>query len=130
MSFPLLSIGIAFLLIYFARVFVLVGQIKRPEGFDNRHPRDQQTKLEGWARRANAAHANAFESFAPYAAGILVSLTAGVPETVLSVVAALYLTARFTYTLAYIADVHKLRTPVWFVGFFSTIVLLFLPLFH
>ena len=73
MTIPLACIAAAFALIYAPRIAVVVAQAKQAEGFDNKHPRDQQAKLTGWGRRANAAHLNAFESFAPFAAAVLVA---------------------------------------------------------
>lgn len=129
-TFPLISIGIAFLLVYLPRLAVIVGQARQPEGFDNRHPRDQQAKLAGWPRRAQAAHENGFESFPAYAAAVLVSHVAGAAQgEAMSVFAAVYLAARTIYPFVYMADIHWLRSLVWATGFGATLALFFLPLF-
>jgi uncharacterized MAPEG superfamily protein len=129
MTFPLASIGIAFVLIYLPRLAVIVGQAKQPEGFDNRHPRDQQARLTGWPRRAQAAHENALESFPAFAAAVLVSHVGGAALSAMTTLAAIYLIARTAYPFIYMADIHWLRTLVWFVGFGSTLGLFVLPLF-
>jgi uncharacterized MAPEG superfamily protein len=51
MTIPFICVGVAFLLIYFPRLFVIAAQARQPEGYDNRNPRDQQARLTGWGRR-------------------------------------------------------------------------------
>jgi uncharacterized MAPEG superfamily protein len=57
MTLPLVTVGIAFLLIDLSKIPLGVGMQRMPGGYDNRHPRAQQAKLEGWASRATAAPA-------------------------------------------------------------------------
>src|SRR4051812_45053902 len=99
MTLPLFCVFIAFVLIYVPRVFVFRAQAKQPEGFDNKHPRDQQTRLPDWGRRAQAAHNNAFESFAPFAAAVLVAHVAGADPRISSLLALTYVGARMFYPL-------------------------------
>ena len=49
-------------------------------GYNNRNPRAWVARQEGNYRvqRANAAHLNAFEAFAPFAAGVVMAQLAGV----------------------------------------------------
>jgi len=119
MTTPFLCVFLAFLLIYLPRLFVLVAQARQPEGFDNRHPRDQQARLSGWGRRANAAHANSFEAFAPFAAAVLVAHLAGADARWSSILAIVFVAARTVYPMLYIANLDKLRTTVWSIGFLS-----------
>lgn len=42
MTLALGCIGAAWLLVFFPRIFVMAGQAKRAEGYDDAHPRDQQ----------------------------------------------------------------------------------------
>ena len=119
MTTPFLCVFLAFLLIYLPRLFVLVAQTRRPEGFDNRHPRDQQSRLEGWGRRANAAHANAFEAFAPFAAAVLVAHLAGADARWSSILAIVFVVSRAIYPVLYMTNLDKLRTTVWSIGFLA-----------
>lgn len=45
MTIPFACVLVAFLLIYIPRLFVAAAQARQPEGFDNKNPRDQQSKL-------------------------------------------------------------------------------------
>ena len=43
-------------------------------GYDNKHPRDQQSKLTGFGARALAGHQNAFESLIIFAPAVLLAI--------------------------------------------------------
>lgn len=129
MTIALGCIAAAYLLVFLPRVFVMAGQAKRPEGYDNANPRDQQQKLEGWARRAHAAHNNAFEGFAPFAAAVLVAHVAGADAGWTNQLAIAYCGLRVLYTLAYVGDFAAVRSLVWLASFGATIALFALPLF-
>jgi uncharacterized MAPEG superfamily protein len=122
-SIPLLSVFIAFLLIYLPKIPLSVAMAKSRGGYDDRHPRDQQAALEGWGRRAAAAHANGFESFAPFAAAVLVAHVAKADQHTSAMLSVAHVVARAIYPIAYIAGIHVLRSTIWFVGFCSTVAL-------
>lgn len=128
MNVPLLCLPIAFALIYAPKILFSRELAKMPEGYDNANPRDQQTKLTGAGRRAAAAHANAFESFAPFAAGVLASEVTHARPTVAAGLAVAYVAARVVYPFLYVADINKARSLVWSVGFFASLGLMVLPL--
>jgi uncharacterized MAPEG superfamily protein len=119
-TIPLLCVFLAFLLIYLPKIPLSVAMAKSPGGYNNRQPRDQQAALEGWGRRAAAAHANGFESFAPFAAAVLVAHLVRTDPHTTAVIAIVHVAARTIYPVAYIADIHALRSTVWFVGFGAT----------
>src|SRR4051812_7665670 len=107
---PYIAIAAAFALIYLPRM-VVGGEVKKLEGgYDNRDPRAQQAKLEGVGRRANAAHHNSFEAFAPFAAGVLAAAQRGVKLEVVAGLAIAFVVARAIYVVAYIADKASLRS--------------------
>ena len=56
---------IAMLLPYLAKGPVAIAMAKLG-GYDNSHPREQQSKLTGYGARAVAGHQNAFESLLYY----------------------------------------------------------------
>ena len=124
---PLACIGVMFLLIYAPRVLVLRGQLQAPEGHDNRHPRAQQARLEGAPQRANAAHANSFEAFAPFAAAVLICEQTGATGTAASVLSLSFIAARIAYPVLYVRDIPTARSAVWFVGMLAVIGLFILP---
>jgi uncharacterized MAPEG superfamily protein len=127
MTTPFLCVLLAAVLIYLPRGFVIAGQVGRPEGLDNRHPRDQQAKLEGWARRAHAAHLNTLEAFPVFAAGVLIAHLSGADPGWSSRLSIVFVVARVIYPFIYMADVDKLRTAVWTVGFLAALGLYVLP---
>ncbi len=121
MTIPLACIFAAFLLIYLPKLPVSVAMAKRPGGYDNRHPRDQQASLEGWGRRAAAAHANGFESFAPFAAAVITAHLVQADAHWTAILAITHVAARTVYPAVYIAGIHVLRSAVWSVGFGATV---------
>ena len=89
------------------------------ERYDNRDPR-------GWVarqanprvQRANSAQLNAFEAFAPFAAGVVFAQLAGVPEARIAGLAVVFVVCRALHGLVYTQGMrHSLRSMVWFVAF-------------
>ncbi|CAN5898084.1 MAPEG family protein [soil metagenome] len=127
-SIPLLCLPIAFGLVFLPKIPLSMAMARLPEGYDNRHPRDQQAKLTGWGRRAAAAHANGFESFPAFAAGVLATQVTGANPHWAAIFSIAHVVARFLYTGAYLADVHMVRSSIWTIGFVSSIALMLLPI--
>jgi uncharacterized MAPEG superfamily protein len=127
-TIPLLCVPIAFFLVYLPKIAVSVAMAKRPEGYDNKSPREQQAKLEGWGARARNAHANGFEAFPAFAVGVLVSHAAGANPQWAAILAVTHLVTRTIYPVAYMANVAALRSSVWFIGFLASAGLMVLPL--
>jgi uncharacterized MAPEG superfamily protein len=126
---PFLCILIAFGLIYIPHFLAGAGRFKLPGGFDNAHPRDQTPKLEGWYRRASAAHQNGFETFSPFAAAVLVAhLGHGSPERAATLAIA-FVVLRVLYIVAYIANLAMARSGLWTLMMSVTTWLFLLPLF-
>lgn len=127
MTTPFLCVVLAFALIYIPRIFAAVAQGKQPEGFDNKHPRDQQARLSGWGKRAVGAHLNGFEAFAPFAAAVFVCHLTKANVTWSANLAVLFVAARALYVALYLANLDKVRTLVWVTGFGATFALFLLP---
>ena len=132
MTPSLICIPIAFLLIYASKLPLAVAMHRegksQGKGYDNRHPRDQQARLTGWGRRANAAHYNGFESFPGFAAGALVANVAGGDPWWATALAIGYLVTRVLYIGFYLGDVHFARSSSWFLGLACILGLFALPL--
>jgi uncharacterized MAPEG superfamily protein len=114
-------------LIYVPRFLVIVAQSKRPEGFDNRHPRVQQAKLEGFGSRAQGAHMNGFESFSPFAVGVVICLLTHADATRVAYLSVAFVVLR-AYIVFYLLDKAPLRSLTWFAGFGVIVALMFQPL--
>jgi uncharacterized MAPEG superfamily protein len=127
MTTPFLCIALALGLIYAPRIMVAVAQSRMPEGFDNRHPRDQQARLTGWGKRAQGAHMNAFEAFAPFAAAVIVAHLARADARYSAILAVVFVIARVVYTVLYVANKDRLRSAVWMIGLGATVGLFVLP---
>lgn len=128
MSVPFLCILAAFLVVLASKIPVAVAMARQPGGYDNHHPRDQQAVLQGWGRRALAAHLNGFEAFPAFAAAVLVAVLAGADPLWTTRLAVLFVAARALYVALYILDLSSLRSLVWSVGFGATVALFVLPL--
>jgi uncharacterized MAPEG superfamily protein len=101
----------------------------RPEGFDNKTPKDQQAKLEGLGRRANAAHNNSFEGFAPFAAAVVIAHLAHADAKWSAIFAIAFVVLRAVYVAAYLSNQSTLRSTVWILGVGATSALMLLGAF-
>lgn len=107
--------------------YVWVGFAKTgAPGYNNRNPRAWLAKQEGNYRvqRANAAHLNAFEAFAPFAAGVVLAQLAGVDPARIALLAVVFVVLRVAHGILYLADVQMLRSLAWTGGFGCVIALL------
>jgi uncharacterized MAPEG superfamily protein len=124
---------VAFALIYVPRIFVARAQARAPGGYDNRMPREQYAKIDALGKRAHAAHTNAFESFAPFAAAVLLATVqygAGRPvdPSIIDGLAAGYVALRAVYVALYIGDKSTARSSVWGLSTLCTAGIFFVAL--
>ncbi len=86
--------------------------------YDNRDPRAWQARQDNpRSQRANSAQLNAFEAFAPFAAGVLMAQLAGVDPQRIAMLAVAFVALRVLHGVFYIAGIHALRSLVWFGGY-------------
>ena len=101
-----------------------VGGMRTGAGrLDNNAPRDYLARLQGWPQRANWAQQNAFEAFAPFAAGVIIAHLAGTAQGTIDTLALVFIAARLVYGGLYMANFATLRTLAWTVGLVCTILL-------
>jgi uncharacterized MAPEG superfamily protein len=117
------AILVVFAMILVSRSFGIVGQFRLPGGFNYAASRDQQAQLQGIARRAQAAHLNGIEGFAPFAVAVMMALKLGAIQTTVDLLAIAYAAGRVLYVLAYLADLNPWRTVIWLVGMGCNIAL-------
>ena len=97
----------------------------RGERYNNHDPRGWLQRQENrLVRRANGAHLNAFEAFAPFAAGVLMAQLAGVPHATIAALAVAFITFRVMHGVLYLADHHSLRSLAWAGGLGCVLALL------
>ncbi|MBN7818295.1 MAPEG family protein [Bowmanella yangjiangensis] len=111
----LLCLLIASLLPLLAKAPLAIAQAKAG-GYDNRHPRNQQSALTGFGARAKAAHENAFEALIMFTPGALAVLITGQADSYAQYLAMTFIAARLCYNLFYLLDWHLARSSVWTVG--------------
>jgi len=85
-------------------------------GYNNNHPREQQSKLTGFGARALAAHKNAFESLIIFAPAVLLAITTDNTDSNIALLAIVHVCARVLFNGLYLANIDKLRTLVWGVA--------------
>jgi uncharacterized MAPEG superfamily protein len=129
MTAPFFCVLIAYMLVIGTKGPISVAMARQPKGYDNRNPRAQQAALEGWGRRAVAAHQNTIEAFPPFAAAVLIAHVGGGDPTWATRLALLFIAARVSYPILYIADVNIARSAIWGVGVAAICGLILLPAF-
>jgi len=65
--------------------------------------------LPDWVNRANRAHLNAVESFATFAAVVLIGHAVGVSDSVTQISAAIFFWARLAHAIVHLTGFSKLR---------------------
>lgn len=120
---------VAFMMIYAPRMPAIKGVIEAEGHYDLGNPRPQQARLTGRAARAQAAHLNSLEAFAPFAAAVWVAHYGGTDAVLRDTLALVFVGARGLYILAYLADMNPWRTIVWTIGTLCVIGLFVSPLF-
>jgi uncharacterized MAPEG superfamily protein len=83
---------------------------------DNHETRSWQQKLEGWRKRAHWAHLNALETFPMFAAAVLVAHLGAPGSTTAMIAAYAYCVCRLLYLGAFLADMARLRSVIWFAS--------------
>ena len=86
--------------------------------YNNRDPRPWVARQEDpLVQRAYSAHLNAFEAFAPFAAGVLMAQATGVPAGVVQALALAFIGFRLLHGVFYVTAMHWLRSLAWVGGF-------------
>ncbi|HEX7604731.1 MAG TPA: MAPEG family protein [Polyangiaceae bacterium] len=129
MTIPFWCLLAALVLIYLPKIPLSMAMAKAPGGYDNKTPREQQAKLEGWGKRAAGAHANAFEAFGTFAAAVFVAHLGHGSEKWSSILSIAFVALRAVYPVLYIANIDKARSFVWGLGALCTVGLFLLPAF-
>jgi len=86
---------------------------------DNKHPRQQQAKMEGVGARAVAAHQNSWEALGFFTAAVVVLSVANPTAAHGSTAANLslgFLATRVAHPILYLANLDILRSTVFVVG--------------
>lgn len=98
----------------------------RQGGYDNHDPRGWLARQTDWRARANAAQANSFEALPFFIGAVVIAHQLGAPQTLLDLLACLYILLRGFYVMMYVADMATARSAVWGVAFLVNIGILFI----
>lgn len=82
-------------------------------GYDNKHPRAQQSELTGFGARASAGHQNAFESLSVFAPAIILAVAVGQTSLLVQSLAVAHVVLRILYHVLYLANFSTARSLVW-----------------
>ena len=120
MTFPFICVIAAYVVVYLAKLPVAMAMIQESEkGYDNRNPREQQSRLKGWGKRALAAHQNSFEVTPLFAAAVITAHLFNGDPSQSSLWAGVFVASRIVYIGLYLADIHFVRSLAWGVGVFA-----------
>lgn len=102
------------------------------KGYNNRNPRAWVTKQPENYRmqRAHAAHLNAFEAFAPFAAAVLMAQAAGVDPGLVTKLSLAFVGLRVLHAGFYLGDLPPLRSLSWLGGFVCVVWLMVAAAMH
>lgn len=102
------------------------GKPRKEGGFDNHDPRAWMARQTDWRARANAAQANSFETLPFFIGAVIIAHLLGAGQTLLDMLAFLYVMLRVFYILMYVSDMPTVRSAVWAAAFLVNIAILFI----
>jgi uncharacterized MAPEG superfamily protein len=124
MTILIICLFIALLLPLLAKAPVAYAMAKEG-GYNNNHPREQQSKLTGFGARALAAHQNAFESLILFAPALLLAIATFNNNEVILQLAIAHIIARIAYNLLYLANISSFRSLVWGIATFCSFAIIY-----
>lgn len=102
------------------------GKSRRDGGFDNHNPRAWMAQQTDWQARANAAQANSFEALPFFIGAVIIAHLLGAGQTLLDILAFLYVMLRIFYIMMYVSDMPTARSALWAGAFLVNIGILFI----
>ena len=103
----------------------MFSKSRRSGGYDNNNPRAWLAKQTDWRARANAAQANTFEALPFFFAAVIIAHQLQARQTVLDILAFIFVVLRAAYVLMYVADMAKTRSAIWAAALLINIWILF-----
>ena len=103
----------------------MFGKSRRDGGYDNHNPRAWLASQTDWRARANAAQANTFEALPFFFAAVIIAHQLQARQTVVDILAFVFVVLRMAYILMYVADMAKTRSAIWITALLFNIWILF-----
>ena len=91
----------------------MFSKSRRDGGYDNHNPRAWLAQQTDWRARANAAQANTFEALPFFFAAVIIAHQLQARQTVVDILAFMFVVLRIAYVLMYVADMAKTRSVIW-----------------
>ena len=98
---------------------------RREGGYDNNNPRRWLAKQTDWRARANAAQANTFEALPFFFAAVIIAHQLQARQTLLDILAFVFIVLRIAYVMMYVADMAKTRSSIWAAALLVNVMILF-----
>lgn len=95
---------------------------------NNANPRDFMQNATGLAARANAAQQNSYETLPIFLAAVLVAMLFFVPQSIVNILAWLYVLIRIGYCVAYITNLPMFRSILWVLPMICSLMLFYLAI--
>jgi uncharacterized MAPEG superfamily protein len=89
-----------------------IAKVRGPR-YNNVNVRLWQSKLEGLAQRAHAAHLNSFEAFPLFAVAVIVAQMQSADQSRVDTLALIFIGLRVLYGVLYLANKAILRSLIW-----------------
>ena len=102
-----------------------LGKPRKQGGFDNSDPRGWLAQQTDWQARANAAQANSFEALPFFIGAVIIAHQLGAPQTLLDILALVFITLRVIYIAMYVAGLPTIRSAIWALALLVNIAILF-----
>ena len=98
---------------------------RRDGGYDNNNPRAWLARQTDWRARANAAQANTFEALPFFFAAVIIAHQLQARQTVVDILAFMFVVLRIAYIMMYVADMAKTRSAIWIAALLVNVWILF-----
>ena len=95
---------------------------------NNAHPRDFFQHTTGMAARANAAQQNSYETLPIFLAAVLTAMLFFVPQSIINILAWLYVLIRIGFCVAYITNLSTFRSILWTLSMACCLMLFYLAI--
>jgi len=81
--------------------------------YDNNNPREWESKLIGWQKRAIAAHSNGYEALPLFIAAVIFAQMAQGDQGRIDMLAITFVALRVAYIAVYLMNFGNLRSLIW-----------------
>jgi uncharacterized MAPEG superfamily protein len=81
--------------------------------YDNNNPREWESQLIGWQKRAIAAHSNSYEALPLFIAAVIFAQMAQGDQSRIDMLALTFVALRMAYIAVYLMNLGSIRSLIW-----------------